>query len=262
MPNANNSLVGQYLAGHPDLGGQFTFGLSLNGLPSAAGSSGSSSSQSGQDSSGGQLDIFKPNPASFTGQVATVNVASTQTQTNFGSLPPQLGSYDWTVQMDGWQFSTGQQGQDVSGGKGTYVTVEMSYPYILLGQADAQKVCEYTHDPHTKVRQAELRPSYSDAAIPGSKPYTFAANAVNSAGVPVYQDPNAQSWSMPCSLPSGVSLVMTFQGVNIPVQPSDLYTTLNDGTCVGNVKGWTDPNRGTYILGSSFLRGAYMYDFA
>lgn len=43
--------------------------------------------------------------------------------------------------MQGWTFNGGQNGQDVSGGQGTYVTVEASYPYILLTQADASKIC-------------------------------------------------------------------------------------------------------------------------
>lgn len=79
---------------------------------------------------------------------------------------------------------------------------------------------------------------------------------MTSSGVPVYQDPNAVSWSIPCSI-SGASLVMTLGGVQINIAPADLYTNIG-GTCVGNVKGWSNFNANTYIFGSAFLRSAYL----
>ncbi|KAG8900246.1 hypothetical protein FRB99_006177 [Tulasnella sp. 403] len=229
VQNPTDSLIGQYFANHTDIN-QFSFGLALNPQPS----SNTQNTQNGQDSSGGTLSIFQPDPSLFTGEITTVSVAAGATQQNLGQPPSTLGSYDWTVQMQGWQFK-GPSGQDVSGGSGTYVTVEPAYPYILLSQADAQAIYN---------------------AIPGSQPFTIPSNAVTSAGTPVFQDPQAQSYSIPCST-SGVSLTVNFGGLAIPVQPSDLLTSIG-GVCVGNVKGWLDPNKQNYIFGSSFLRGAYI----
>ncbi|KAG8956217.1 hypothetical protein FRC04_004293 [Tulasnella sp. 424] len=226
VQSADQSLVGQYLTGHTDIS-SISFGLALNPL---------SDPGAGSDSSGGTLNIFQPDTSFYSGSMVTLPVANSNQQSNFGSVPPQIGSYDWTVQMQGWSFVPGQNQQAITGGGGVYVTVEASYPYIVLTAADAQKI-------------------YS--AIPGSQPYTIPANAVTSTGVQVGQDTSTQSYSIPCST-SGFSLTATFgDGVAIPINPSDLYTTIG-GTCVGNVKGWADASRGTYIFGSSFLRNAYI----
>lgn len=135
VPTATDSLVGQYLAGHTDLNGTFTFGLALN-------SQQDQTHVEGGDTSGGALHIFQPDTSYYTGNVGTVPVATTTQQGNFGNLPPQLQSYDWTVQLGGWTFNPGSGGQDVSGGQGTFVTVEPAYPYIKLSEQDAQNVCE------------------------------------------------------------------------------------------------------------------------
>ncbi|KIO25321.1 hypothetical protein M407DRAFT_25332 [Tulasnella calospora MUT 4182] len=223
--SADQTLVGQYLAGHTDIS-SISFGLALNPL---------SDPNAGSDSSGGTLHVFQPDTSFYTGNMATIPVANANAQSNFGSVPTQVGSYDWTVQMQGWSFVPGQNQQAITGGGGVYTTVEASYPYIVLTAADAQSI-------------------YS--AIPGSQPYTIPANAVTSAGAPVGQDTSTQSYSLPCSA-SGLSLSVTFGDVTIPVDASDLLTTIN-GVCVGNVKGWTDTSRGTYIFGSAFLRNAYI----
>lgn len=58
----------------------------------------------------------------------------------FGSVPTQLGSYDWSLQIQGWLFKTGSS--ELSGGQGMYGTVEAAYPYILLPQQQANSICE------------------------------------------------------------------------------------------------------------------------
>lgn len=80
---------------------------------------------------------------------------------------------------------------------------------------------------------------------------------MTSSGAPAGQDTSTQSYSIPCSS-SGLGLTVSFGDVAIPLDASDLYTTIG-GVCVGNVRGWLDSSRGTYIFGSAFLRNAYMY---
>ncbi|KAG8987093.1 hypothetical protein FRB90_003601 [Tulasnella sp. 427] len=223
--SADQTLVGQYLAGHTDLS-SLTFGLALNPL---------NDPNAGSDSSGGNLHIFQPDTSFYTGNVVTLPVANSNQQSNFGSTPSQIGSYDWTVQMQGWNFVPGQNQQAITGGGGVYATVEAAYPYIVVSASDAQKI-------------------YS--AIPGAQPYTIPANAQTSNGIPVAQDSSIQSYSIPCSS-NGLSLSINFGDTSIPVDPSDLYSNIG-GTCVGNIKGWTDTSRNTYILGSAFLRSAYV----
>ena len=111
-----------------------TFGLALN--------SNDGQTNVGSDSSGGALHLFEPDTSLYTGNVGTIPVATAIQQGNFGSIPPQLSSYDWTVQLGGWTFSPPSNGQDVSGGQNTFVTIEPAYPYIKLTAADAQNICE------------------------------------------------------------------------------------------------------------------------
>lgn len=131
VQSAGQSLVGQYLTGHTDIS-SISFGLALNPL---------SDPNAGSDSSGGTLHIFQPDTSFYSGSMVTLPVANANQQSNFGSAPPQIGSYDWTVQMQGWSFVPSQNQQAITGGGGVYVTVEASYPYIVLTSADAQKIC-------------------------------------------------------------------------------------------------------------------------
>ncbi|KAG8935401.1 hypothetical protein FRC01_000007 [Tulasnella sp. 417] len=223
--SADQTLVGQYLAGHTDIS-SISFGLALNPL---------SDPNAGSDSSGGTLHVFQPDTSFYTGNMVTLPVANANQQSNFGAVPNQIGSYDWTVQMQGWSFVPGQNQQAITGGGGVYATVEASYPYIVLTAADAQRIY---------------------GAIPGAQPYTIPANAVTGSGTPVGQDTSTQSYSFPCTT-NGLSLSVSFGDVSIPVDANDLLTKIGD-VCVGNVRGWTDTSRGTYIFGSSFLRNAYI----
>lgn len=129
----DQTLVGQYLTGHTDIS-SIQFGLALNPL---------SDPNAGSDSSGGELHIFQPDTSFYTGNMATLPVANANQQSNFGSVPTQLGSYDWTVQLQGWSFTPGQNQQAITGGGGVYTTVEASYPYIVLTAEDAQRICTF-----------------------------------------------------------------------------------------------------------------------
>ena len=132
VPTSTSSLIGNFLSENSANLTVLQMGFALDPVTSG--------SQSGQDSSGGQLTIFGSDPTKYSGTLTNVNVVSSNQQQNFGSVPTQLGSFDWTVQTGGWQLSA--NGQTASGGQGSFATVEMAYPYILLTQADAQKICK------------------------------------------------------------------------------------------------------------------------
>ena len=90
-------------------------------------------------------------------------------------------------------------------------------------------------------RIANINLISSDATIPGAQPY---------AG-----DTEATAFTIPCD--STVSLSMMFGGLTVPVEPTDLFTKVGD-LCVGNVRGWKDTTHYTYIVGSAFIRNAYV----
>lgn len=116
--------------------------FAINGSESIA----SASDGSSAGSYGGVMHIDAPLPGFYVGDIATLPVSTTSQQSNFGDVPSQLGSYDWTIEMSGWSLNStvnGQQGS-VSGGEGgIYSTFESAYPYILLPLADADKICEF-----------------------------------------------------------------------------------------------------------------------
>ncbi|KAG8933839.1 hypothetical protein FRC02_011074 [Tulasnella sp. 418] len=179
-------------------------------------------SGSGSDSDGGQLHMFKPDPSFYEGDLVNQPVLNqNQISSITGTRPNQISSYDWTVSMGGWSFQGGTA--TVAGGAGTFVTIEPAYPYMVLTQRDANNVY---------------------AALPGATTFSD-------------PDTSTQVWSIPCSSTSGLSMNVIFGGVAIPVAPEDLFTRVGN-TCVGNIRGWADQSRTTYVFGSAFLRNAYV----
>ncbi len=83
------------------------------------------------------------NASYYSGNIVSVPVLpnSMLAQLNAGSggLPNQLGSYDWTLQLQSWAFNTGTT--QVTGGAGMYATLEAAYPFIMLPQAQASAIC-------------------------------------------------------------------------------------------------------------------------
>ncbi|KAG8893769.1 hypothetical protein FRC01_013359, partial [Tulasnella sp. 417] len=233
VANGSDSIIGKYLALNENQE-SWTFAMGLYGAGSTEASNGA---QLKGDSSGGYLHLNNPDPSFYTGSIQTMPVAGSDTAVNWGAAPDQIGSYDWTVQSQGWVLKTkNSQGElTVTGGEGVWATMEPGYPYILLPQADASKI--YT-------------------AITGSQTYIVPTGALGANGIPVFDDKLAFSWSVPCTT-TDVAIYMNFNGTSIPIQPTDLWTNIG-GVCVGNIKGWADPTRTTAIMGSAFFRNAYV----
>lgn len=120
---------------------RWTFAMGLYGIGTTEASNGA---ELKGDSSGGYLHLNNPDPSFYTGSIQTMPVAGSDTTVNWGAAPDQVGSYDWTVQSQGWVLKTkNDQGElTVTGGEGMWATMEAGYPYILLPQADASKICE------------------------------------------------------------------------------------------------------------------------
>ncbi|KAG9022505.1 hypothetical protein FRB95_014677 [Tulasnella sp. JGI-2019a] len=234
VPTAYYSVIGQYLkAEDSETYPKFVFAVALNG-------SSASDTSSATGSYGGVLHINGPDPSFYSGDFVTLPTSTSTDQASFNSVPDQLGSYDWTIKMTGWSlsFTNGSSVSEVNGDQaGMYATFESGYPYILLPQADAQKIY---------------------AAIPNAQTYTLPANATSASGVRLTQDPLAQSWFIPCGSISNASISFNFSTVSVPVLSQDLWVDIGNGVCVGNIKGWADPARTTAIMGSVFWRGAYI----
>ena len=131
VQHPTDTLVGQYLVSHPNVS-NIVFGMALNAPPAEGGS----------ESDGGNIHLFNPDPNFFEGEIFNTPVATIQQQQNFGELPPQIGSYDWTVQMQGWTFQSNDK--RVTGGSGVYATVEPAFPYIMLTDSDVKNICTWT----------------------------------------------------------------------------------------------------------------------
>lgn len=204
------------------------------------------------------MHLDGPDQAFFTGSIQTFPVAGADVSTAWGASPAQLGSFDWTVQTQGWLVKTAAG--DVTGSQGMYGTMEAGYPYLLLPQKDANKLCKWEDAAGGALGgfwSLISRFPTTDAAIPGSAPYSFPTNAVDTKGVPVPQDNLSLSWSVPCNTTASTTFYVNFQGVSIPLLPSDFITQVG-AVCVGNVKGWADVTRQTGILGNAFFRNAYV----
>lgn len=158
LPSTNDSFIGQYLASNPALT-SFKIGVALNSAnPGADTSPVGAFNPNASDSSAaaGVLHLYQPDPQYYVPPLVSLPTADADTTAQFGILPGQLGSYDWTVKIDGWQFSYG--GSQATGGQGTFATIEMSYPYILLTQGDANKICEHADSAAAFVPSAEDSP--------------------------------------------------------------------------------------------------------
>ncbi|KIO18621.1 hypothetical protein M407DRAFT_31731, partial [Tulasnella calospora MUT 4182] len=198
--NPQDTLINQYLTSNQTTLSQFVFGLALYDQSTTKASNGV---ELQGDSSGGFMHLDGPDAAFYTGSIQTFPVAGSDLSTSWGAVPGQLGSFDWTVQTQGWLVKTAAG--DVTGSQGMYGTMEASYPYLLLPQKDANKLY---------------------AAIPGSVPYNLPTNAVDTKGVPVYQDNLSLSWALPCNTTASTSFFVNFQGVSVPLLPSDFMTQI------------------------------------
>ncbi|KAG8962727.1 hypothetical protein FRC00_008887 [Tulasnella sp. 408] len=156
VTNGSGSIIGKYLAMEEDPEERWTFAMGLYGIGSTEASNGA---ELKGDSSGGYLHLSNPDPSFYTGSIQTMPVAGSDTTVNWGAAPDQVGSYDWTVQSQGWVLKTkNDQGElTVTEGEGMWATVEAGYPYILLPQADASKI--YTAIKGAQTTLSPLAPS-------------------------------------------------------------------------------------------------------
>lgn len=136
--NPTDTLINQYLTSNQTTLSQFIFGLALYDQSVNQASNGVALEG---DSSGGFMHLDGPDPAFYTGTIQSFPVVSSEMSTNWGSVPGQLGSFDWTVQTQGWLVKTAAG--DITGSQGMYGTMESSYPYLLLPQRDANKLCKW-----------------------------------------------------------------------------------------------------------------------
>ncbi|KAG8900232.1 hypothetical protein FRC01_010211, partial [Tulasnella sp. 417] len=124
--NGSDSIIGKYLTMEEDPEERWTF---------AIGSAG--------DSSGGYLHLNNPDPSFYTGSIQTMPLPGSDATVNWGAAPDQIGSYDWTMQSQGWILKMKNRRGDltVTGGEGMWAMMEAGYPCILSPPADASKIC-------------------------------------------------------------------------------------------------------------------------
>lgn len=99
LPSLNDSFLGQYMASNPMLS-TFHIGLALNLQANGADSSPVAAfNPGGSDSSpaAGVLHLYQPDPQYYVPPLVSIPTADADTTAQFGTLPSQLGSYDWTV---------------------------------------------------------------------------------------------------------------------------------------------------------------------
>ena len=119
----SDSFVGQWLSTHQNRS-TFSVGLSLN------------SNTDSTSTDGGSMDILDPDPNSFSGDIASVPLATL----GDGQTPPLVGSSDWAVRMNGWSIAA-DLGNN-KGGSGAVAMVEPMVPWIVVPQTAAPTMCK------------------------------------------------------------------------------------------------------------------------
>ncbi|KDQ07161.1 hypothetical protein BOTBODRAFT_180913 [Botryobasidium botryosum FD-172 SS1] len=132
--------------------------------------------------------------------------------------PSAMGSSDWAVKMNGWTVSA--DSSKSVGGANAIAFIEPIVPSVVVPQTAAPTMF---------------------SLVGGSKL--------------VRVDGNSSVWSIPCD--TKYSLTFTFGGQNFTITESDLIVRTGTG-CESAIRSWVDPSMASYVLGSAFIRNAYI----
>ncbi|KAG9103957.1 hypothetical protein FRC06_006742 [Ceratobasidium sp. 370] len=186
------------------------------------------------NTSAGELHMLAPDPDAYYGGLSFVSVVSydssggTTSGTGGGQ---QMQAAGWATKLEKWKFLNAN-GEQVVGGEGAIAAVDPWYAGIIMPKSQSESV-------FAKIAGAQL--------VSGP-------------------DASQQIWNIPCS--TRMNLTISIAGIDFGVDPRDMIEQ-GDATgggaqkrqgamCECSVQGWADPTVPGYMLGSSFMRNAYV----
>ncbi|CAE6404984.1 unnamed protein product [Rhizoctonia solani] len=213
-------------------------GFALNRLDVLNATTGGNSSTSANAtaSGAGEMHMLVPDSSSYYGKLATVPTVlyadSGGSTTGFGG-GQQMQAAGWVTNLEEWTFLN-SKGERVNGGKGAHAAVDPWYSSIIMPKRESENIF---------------------SKIPGSR---------------LMSTPNdpQQSWNIPCN--THINLTISIAGIDFAIDPRDLISQTQDvsaarntgkrqnAMCACAVQGWSDPTVPGYMLGSSFMRNAYI----
>ncbi|KAF8599285.1 acid protease [Ceratobasidium sp. AG-I] len=184
----------------------------------------------------GEMHMLAPDPKSYVGDLVSVPVAAyedTGGPTSGTGGGQQMQAAGWATKLEQWTFLNAA-GEEVQGGQGAVAAVDPWYAGIVMPKGESENVF---------------------SKIPGSQ---------------LISDPTASQleWNVPCN--SRLNFTIVIGGVQFAIDPRDLIeqgetSGSGNGTakrqnamCPCSVQGWSDATVPGYMLGSSFMRNAYV----
>ncbi|KAI0762409.1 aspartic peptidase domain-containing protein [Fomes fomentarius] len=206
--NFDDGLYGQYYIRNPEAS-NFTFGLALKPSPVIPSNSSDLSiapgSESLADTDAGTVHWLQPDDSAFE-----------QDKVQWRTQP------DWTVSLDGWSATIGNNNVGQSGG--ILVNVDPYYSGLYLPGTAARLI----HD-----------------VIPGSE-------QVQKSTI----SGQTNSWHVPCN--TALQFTVTIGSQKFTVDQSLLVVNQGDGTCISLIEGFTDSAVTQYIFGQNWLSQLYV----
>ncbi|KAK0461051.1 aspartic peptidase domain-containing protein [Desarmillaria tabescens] len=190
------SLAGNWLSQHPTRT-NFTYAFALDS-PDSTGTN------------GGMLHLLAQDSSAFRGDVTW------KPMSDFNS---SSANSDWSVNMDGWSFESGDNGK-ISQNGDLVAVLDPFFPTIRFPQAQARSI-------------------YS--SLTGATIYSNSSDTI--------------TWEVPCD--TKMSFTFTFGNFSATLDQTSLLRK-SQGQCISYVEAWTDPDVGEYVLGATFISAIYL----
>lgn len=245
--NFDDGLYGQYYIRNPEAS-NFTFGLALKPSPVIPSNSSDLSiapgSESLADTDAGTVHWLQPDDSAFE-----------QDKVQWRTVESPPGGYlanneqpDWTVSLDGWSATIGNNNVGQSGG--ILVNVDPYYSGLYLPGTAARLIRKSLSNIMLRVSSADQsHVSYcsygTDDVIPGSE-------QVQKSTI----SGQTNSWHVPCN--TALQFTVTIGSQKFTVDQSLLVVNQGDGTCISLIEGFTDSAVTQYIFGQNWLSQLYV----
>ncbi|QRV76792.1 aspartyl protease [Ceratobasidium sp. AG-Ba] len=230
-----DTVLGAWLSRHPQAQNvSVGFALKRPDILNTTASSNNSTVSTNSSSPAGEMHMLAPDPDSYYGQlsyVPTVSYESTGGSTSGTGGGQQMQATGWSTKLEEWTFLNGN-GDRAVGGQGAVAAVDPWYAAIIMPRSQSENIF---------------------AKIAGSQ---------------LVSPPEAsqQIWNIPCN--TRMNLTISIGGIDFDMDPRDMIIQgdtvagntqkRQDAMCECAVQGWTDPEVPGYMLGSSFMRNAYV----
>lgn len=246
QPGLNDSIYGQWLHNNPTAL-NFTFGMALQ-LPTVRRNNASATNSGTSSGDGtGVLNWLQPDTSMYQPDKVVFKTANnaangTAAGNNGSTLPANTPSQEWSLSLDGWKLTAGDD--IITNSKQVVASVEALYTELYFPQDQARlirkgpfRVIDYTF-----IHRCPIL----DAAIPGSQLHTD----MGSLGAV------SQAWTIPCDATFSFGFVVG--GQTFTLDHNSLVIPVSGGQCVSAIEAWSDENETSYMLGTVFIGAVYL----